>query len=33
MISNLDFIAETFPESKIAIESCYKGWFGAGGFE
>lgn len=39
MISNnLDFIAETFPESKIMvvfrpIESCYKGWFGAGGFD
>jgi hypothetical protein len=39
MISNnLDFIAETFPKSKIVIvfrpiESCYKGWFGEGGFD
>lgn len=35
--NNLDWIAENFPKSKIMIvfrpvESCYKGWFGAGGF-
>lgn len=36
--NNLDYIAETFPKSKIMVvfrpvESCYKGWFGSGGFD
>ena len=37
-VNNLDYIAETFPTSKIIIvhrpvPSCMKGWFGSGGFD
>lgn len=37
-VNNLDYIAETFPTSKIIIvhrpvDSCFKGWFGSGGFK
>jgi hypothetical protein len=37
-VNNLDYIKEIFPSSKIIIitrpvESCYKGWFGSGGFD
>lgn len=36
--NNLDWIADTFPTSKICIvfrplQQCYNGWFGAGGFD
>ena len=38
MVNNLDWIRENFPTSKIMItfrpiESCYRGWFGSGGFD
>lgn len=36
-VNNLDFLTEMFPTSKVIIvhrpiPSCYKGWFGSGGF-
>ena len=38
IVNNLDWIVTNFPTSKIVIvlrptQSCYNGWFGAGGFD